>query len=312
MKNKYIYIIFCLIFSINLFSQKDTNTYKEITLITTSPNDIKVIHRYPNEKKEWHYIYENKYSLREIRVFENNICVGLVKYKQPCCDLEYKIDIQTGEYIDYRISKGKFYEIKNQAKKNADSILTLFFNTKFIKNNIRCNYYNCYYYDKDYLYYNWFEQCDVLPKEFHFEYYIILDSIHKYNSIKFDIDLNGNLLKVQHPQGLENCKKFSKFVLTSNEIIEIAKKEKFPVKDTNFTYFLKWIPNVQEYYIGEYEVLCLYLIKTKRYKNNKKFFIEETYNILILNPWTGEIKNKEKIKRTGEIKQSIIWLDNFY
>lgn len=314
MKNKLIYIIFYLVFSINLFSQGNIDSVNviEIRKINQEKNEITKINRYPNEDKEVHFIYDKKYSLKEERLFKNNICVGLKKYTLPDFKLAYEIDYLTGDYIDYRKTKGEFYEIKNQAKKNADSVLNLFFSNEFIKKNIRCDYFKCFYYDKDYFYHSWFEQCDVLPKIFCFYYYIIFDSNHKYSLIKFRLDLEGNISYTKHPEGFEYCQKYINFGLNSDEIIEIAKNEKFPIEDTSFNYLLRWIPEESNDFIGSYEILCTYLIKTRKYKKNNKIFIEEIYNSLTLNPWTGEIKCKKKIKRTGEITQKVIWLDGFY
>jgi len=214
-------------------------------------------------------------------------------------------DYNTGKTVSYKSNDTLTNKFNNILLK-ADSFIIYHFGEKFFMKNVRFNSNTS---DWNTGSYDWFEKRGIKdPYNFMFDYNIVVDNNH-YPSIYFYIDSTG----IVDVTGFTNCLNQRECELKINyeDAILIAKQNGLKLKKGKFYVDLIWYkpkldsingtPDFHKVYKGEYEYIVSSYREKKKIGSEKFREVVAVYDVVYINPWSGEFIRK------GEIEKVIRW-----
>lgn len=278
--------ILTLLIPLTCFGQKNKEVFNDTSIITTNYYKAYGYIAEFNKLKKIKKTYFRKFDYKtkkliEEGVFLNGYNVGLWKYYSNGT-LEKTINYDNGQVEYFSKNTAPFANYFDFIKTKADSILIKNYGADFFKSNIRWNASGSYYYAPG-VASVWFEKATIKPKDFVMRYDVLFGD-DKYPLIEFKLDSIGNINYNFRGKGIIKCKSgVCTFNVDYNQAIQLAKSKGLKLNDT-YVVFLKSISCSDN--TNDYELIVAdYYEKEK--ENNRTYYY---YNTVVINPWTGEIK----------------------
>lgn len=200
-----------------------------------------------------------------------------------------------------------YHELLERMKAIADSLIISVYSEEFFEKHVRFDY-NCYAYDKDGPVGSWTVPMERKPTKFLLRYSVRLSGSEWFERmIGMSIDSNGKYIPEAgyfDACGFEKVKsEYRTFNIDKNRAIVIAKEHGLIESDSSeIREFLTWESfKKEEFYNGQFQYYITEYTGKKEYigGNNRKGIIFR-YNVYSFNPWTGEFKEKKKMKSIKE------------
>lgn len=264
-------------------------------------NDTTQIHREGWKNKEGKYLgvwkeYNEEGELMHERDYDNGTC---------------------------KINKSlyPYYDILEQMKKKADSLIVVTYSQNFFDNHVRFNF-NCIAYNGKWKKYSWSEEkkwiLDYLgtwtepmklkPNSFLFRYDVKLDNSDWYQDmIGIKLDSLGNYVPSHdrwNNYGFEKVEtKNGSFSIDKEQAIKIASQYGLNANnESEISELLTWERfSKAEFYDGQFRYYITELYDEIIYKEgNDRQGIIFKFNVYVFNPWTNEYIEKKKMKSRKE------------
>ena len=311
---------------------KNTLFFEEDTILSILTDSSTIEIHFENGRKYIEEFYFDKDLKRFISYYSDNVTikresfskktssgnVGKTRTYDSCGSLELIIDNDIPKWTPINTDKYPYYLVLNQMKVKADSIIETIYSDVFIKEQLKWNIFDSYYFDKTSsqpsFSISWLNQDSRKynsPTEFLVSYDLINSSPRHDNKIQILFDVNGNILKKHEwnndwtvfNKGLQklDSKTNRNFVLSENQAIEEAIKCGLKItNDENMSCYLKWESDEVKdtcIYNGSWKIFILNHLKTIQ---EGSITCQEHYDVWIFDPWTGLLIERKKMYRKVE------------
>lgn len=277
--------------------------YPYVRCITTYPKDQKIKH------VEYYY-NDTKFLERNISYkVPSGDLTGITKHYNEKGELEFVQDHDKGTWEVVKFDNFTYYPTLVKMKNLVDSLIISNYGQSFFDNYVVWSPEGSAFYNGKGAGATWYDYHKWQPKEFLLRYSIKLSEDEIYHE-QFEVHLDS-AGKIFFPFNYDDIKGFEKieakdgFVLTKQISIDKAKQHGLVENDTTKAFtFLSWQFNEDqklELFNGHFTYNVA--INTKIIKDEPKGGrnrIEFKFDVYVFNPWTGQFKEKQKMKSYRE------------
>lgn len=298
-----------LLAPITIWAQTDFEIQTDSSVIETKYfkdfNYIGEFNRLKNKTKTYYrqYFYDTKKLQEECIFGEDGYHIGVSKVYSQKGNLISKIDHDKGVWMTVDEAEYPFYNLQNNMKIMADSLISKMYGSSFLKNNTIWSIDGSAIYNEKESG-DWDDKFMEKPTKFLFRYDVLLDKDHRYSDlIEFKLDSSGNFIPSQYESifGFENVPDNLKgsFKLTFEDAIRQAKQLGLTENDTTKAFgILRW-ENFKKPELINGQFRFYVSIRTKTIENivpNGRSSRTTKYEVYSFNPWTGVFIEKKKKK----------------
>lgn len=284
----------------------DTLRIDTLTFIREKYPNVRVIKTFTKNKNIVFYDYYYNGTTQLESTFSYDTLekpFGVAKKYTEKGVLDYLQDYDKGEWIVFNKNDYPFYELQNNMKVIADSLISKMYGQSFLKNNTVWSIDGSTIYNETESG-NWTDKFRKKPTRFLFRYDVKLDKDNRYNDlIEFELDAKGNYISNEYEQifGFENVPNNLKggFRLTFEKAMKQAKQLGLIENDTTKAFgILRW-ENFKKPELINGQFRFYITIRTSIIKNispNGRSSSITKYEVYSFNPWTGKFIEKRKMK----------------
>ena len=295
--------------------------YKPDTIYTSSglltrerlPN-VRRITMYPKNEKIKHdeYYYNDTKILESTHSYKlpSGEMMGLSKQYNKKGELEYVQNHDKGTWEVVKFDNYPYYRILVNVKSKVDSLIKTTYGREFFEKYVVWSPEGSAFYNGEGAGATWYDYQEWKPKEFSITYSIRVATDEFYeDQIIVRLDSMGQIFfpfnKYDDIQGFEKVTSKNGFLLNKKLAINKAKKIGLTENDTSKAFTnLTWRytdSSGQQIFNGYFTYNVVIKTKTIIYKpSNGRSRIEYKFDVYVFNPWTGEFKERKKMKSFRE------------